>query len=293
MRPLDFSSDTTPLGHLALLRFSGPDAASFLQGQLTCDTRLLADGRTQLGACTSPQGRVIALLRLRQTEAAVLALLPLELVEDVARHLRRYVLRAKVAIEPAADLRLYALDRASAASVAQGVAFDYADGRRLVAMPRATPPSAGPAVHPQSPADVDRDWRAADIAAGLPQVVAATSQAFVPQMLNLDLLDGVSFAKGCYTGQEIVARTHHLGRVKRRTMRFILSPGETPAPLAPLLLDGAKVAEVLMTAARPERVELLAVTSLEAAGKTLVTADGRVAEPRAMAYGVTGVPPPA
>ena len=107
------------------------------------------------------------------------------------------------------------------------------------------------------------------------------------------LMHAVSFAKGCYTGQEIVARTHHLGRVKRRTMRFILSPGETPAPLAPLLLDGAKVAEVLMTAARPERVELLAVTSLEAAGKTLVTADGRVAEPRAMAYGVTGVPPPA
>ncbi len=286
MRPLDFSSDTTPLGHLALLRFSGPDAASFLQGQLTCDTRLLADGRTQLGACTSPQGRVIALLRLRQTEAAVLALLPLELVEDVARHLRRYVLRAKVAIESAADLRLYALDRASAASVAQGVAFDYADGRRLVAMPRATPPSAGPAVHPQSPADVDRDWRAADIAAGLPQVVAATSQAFVPQMLNLDLLDAISFSKGCYTGQEIVARTQHLGRIKRRTLRYHLAPGPEPAPLAGLHRAGVKVAEVLQAATVRDGVELLAVTAREARGASLEADDGRIAVPLDLPYAV-------
>ena len=286
MRPHDLSSGTTPLAHLALLRFTGPDAASFLQGQLTCDTRLLADGRTQFGACTSSQGRVIALLRLRQTEGAVLALLPLELVEDVARHLRRYVLRAKVAIESAADLRLYALHRASAASMAEGVAFDYADGRRLVAMPRAAPPPAGSAVYPQSPADVDRDWRAADIAAGLPQVVAATSQAFVPQMLNLDLLDAISFGKGCYTGQEIVARTQHLGRIKRRTLRYRLAPGPEPVPLAGLHRDGVKVAEVLQAATVRDGVELLAVTARESRGATLEADDGRVATPLELPYAV-------
>ena len=92
------------------------------------------------------------------------------------------------------------------------------------------------------------EWLAADIAAGLPLVSAATSEQFIPQMLNLDLLDAVSFTKGCYTGQEIVARTHHLGRVKRRTMRFRLAAGPAPAPLQILLVDGAQAAEVLLTA---------------------------------------------
>jgi hypothetical protein len=106
-------------------------------------------------------------------------------------------------------------------------------------------------------------------------------------MLNVDLVDGVSFTKGCYTGQEIVARTHHLGRVKRRAMRFVLPPGTIPAPLANLSLEGVKAADVLMTAELPDRIELLAVTNLDAAGKSLRTEDGREAAPRALPYEVT------
>jgi tRNA-modifying protein YgfZ len=112
----------------------------------------------------------------------------------------------------------------------------------------------------------------------------ATSEQFTPQMLNLDLVGGVSFTKGCYTGQEIVARTHHLGRVKRRSMRYVLPAGDAPAPMSNLLLDGARAADVLVTATLPDRVEVLAVTNLDAAGKALATADGRVAEPRALPY---------
>ena len=110
------------------------------------------------------------------------------------------------------------------------------------------------------------DWLAADIEAGLPLVTAATTEQFIPQMLNLDLLEAVSFTKGCYTGQEIVARTHHLGRVKRRAMRFRLPPGPAPEPLQNLLLDGAKAADVLLTASTPDGIELLAVTNLDAQG---------------------------
>jgi folate-binding protein YgfZ len=117
-------------------------------------------------------------------------------------------------------------------------------------------------------------------------VFAATSEQFTPQMLNVDLLDGVSFTKGCYTGQEIVARTHHLGRVKRRTMRFHVVGGTAPAPLSSLSLAGAKVADVLMTAPTADGIELLAVTNVDAAGKTLLLEDGRSAEPRALPYEV-------
>ncbi len=82
--------------------------------------------------------------------------------------------------------------------------------------------SAAPAAASSS---VERDWRLADIRAGLAQVYAATSELFVPQMLNLDLIDGISFTKGCFTGQEIVARTQHLGRIKRRMFRLRLPQG--------------------------------------------------------------------
>jgi len=117
-------------------------------------------------------------------------------------------------------------------------------------------------------------------------VFAAASEAFIPQMLNLDLVGGISFSKGCYTGQEIVARTQNLGRIKRRTFRYRVEGGTPPLPLAGLHLDGAKVAEVLVSAASGGTVELLAVTSLEARDRVLTLEDGRSAAPMDMAYTV-------
>jgi folate-binding protein YgfZ len=133
---------------------------------------------------------------------------------------------------------------------------------------------------------VQSQWQALDIAAGLPQVFPATSGAFVPQMLNLDLLDAISFTKGCYTGQEIVARTQHLGRIKRRLCRYRLPPGPEPASLAGLYHDATKVAEVLMSAGLDDGVHVLAVTSLEAQGSALRTEDGREAQPMELPYPV-------
>lgn len=292
---------------LGVLRIAGPDAVSFLQGQFTQDTRLLADGRTQLTACCTNQGRVIAVARLRQTDDAIHALLPVELLAKVATHLRKFVLRAKVEILQAADLQVgaiysgaasitvvqRALDEASMtlspvplSGSTQVVSFQYAHGREVVA----APPSAWRAISGLSPhranPGVQQEWLAADVVAGLPQVLAATSEHFTPQMLNLDLLDAVNFNKGCYTGQEIVARTQHLGRVKRRAMRFVLPPGSAPAPMSNLLLDGTKAADVLLAAELSDRVEVLAVTNLDAAAKALRTVDGRIAEPRGLPYQV-------
>jgi folate-binding protein YgfZ len=284
-----------------VLRIAGPDAVGFLQGQLTQDIALLADGRTLLAALCTPQGRVIALPRLHQTDAAIYALIPADLVSRVATHLRKFVLRARVEILQAADLHVGAIITGDAAGThaqrafdeaamtqspvplsgsTEVVAFQYAPGREVVAAPAAAWRSiSGLSLGHPSPR-THADWLAADIAAGLTQVFAATSEQFIPQMLNVDLLDGVSFTKGCYTGQEIVARTHHLGRVKRRTMRFHVEAGPAPAPLSPLLLDGVKAADVLLAAAVDDGIELLAVTNLDAAGKTLRLEDGRDAEPR-------------
>jgi hypothetical protein len=290
-----------------VLRIGGADAVPFLQGQFTNDVRLLADGRTQVSACCTNQGRVIALVRLRQTDDAIYALLPADLLGKVATHLRKFVLRSKVEILQAADLNVGAILTGAAAASAQAhrvfdetaltmspvplagttevVTFHYAPGREVIAAaPVAWRSISGLSLSRPNPR-AQAEWLAADIAAGLPHVFAATSEQFTPQMLNLDLVDGVSFTKGCYTGQEIVARTHHLGRVKRRTMRFHLAAGgAAPAPLANLLLDGVKAADVLLTAETDDGIELLAVTNLDAAGKVLQLEDGRSAEPRSLPY---------
>jgi folate-binding protein YgfZ len=291
----------------AVLRIGGADATTFLQGQFTNDVRLLADGRTQVSACCTNQGRVIALVRFRQTDQAIYALLPADLLGKVAAHLRKFVLRAKVEMLQAADLNVGAIITGNAAAAAQAhrmldeaaltmspaplaastevVTFQYAPGREVIAAPPVAWRTISGLSSSRHASHAQAEWLAADIAAGLPQVFAATSEQFTPQMLNVDLIDGVSFTKGCYTGQEIVARTHHLGRVKRRTLRFHVPGGAAaPAPLSTLLLDGAKVADVLLTAETDDGIELLAVTSLDAAGKALQLEDGRSAEPRSLPY---------
>jgi len=282
------SSHSALLPFLGVVRIYGEDAATFLQGQVTHDTRLLADGRTLLAACNTPQGRVIALLRLRQTEDAIYALLPVDLLERVATHLRRFVLRAKVNVQIADDLQPAWMSSVPESGSTDTVAFDYAADRRVVATAGTSSRAiTGPSLAKPVPG-IEDEWWSADISAGLPQVFHASSEVFVPQMLNLDLLDGISFSKGCYTGQEIVARTQHLGRIKRRTFRYLVANGPLLAPLAGLTRDGTKVAEVVLSARRADHVELLAVTSLEARGRTLRTEDGRAAVVAEMPYRIAG-----
>jgi folate-binding protein YgfZ len=295
------------LPFLGVLRIAGDDAARFLQGQLTNDVKLLADGRTQLAAYCTPQGRVIGLLRLHQADDAIYALLPAELLERVRGLLRRFVLRSKVELQIATDLQVGWIGSAALSTTMDDatcdvtrtqspvpntaathmVAFEYAPARQVVAVPadawRSMTGLSSTRAHPR----IQDEWLAADVAEGLPQVFAATSESFVPQMLNLDLLDAISFTKGCYTGQEIVARTQHLGRIKRRTFRYRLANGEPPAPLAPLFGDGGeKVGEVLMSAPHDGSIALLAVTNLAARARPLALEDGRVAEPVDVPYTV-------
>jgi tRNA-modifying protein YgfZ len=278
----------TPLPFLAVLRVTGPDAAVFLQGQLTNDVRLLADGRTQLTALNTPQGRVVALLRLRQQSGEFYALLPRELADPVVALLRRYVLRAKVDVRVAGDLELswHEVDsQGDHEPQPHELRFAFSPQRTVVASacdPGIASPGMG--VDGRAESAVRERWVAADIAAGLPQVELATSGQFVAQMLNLDRLDGISFAKGCYTGQEIVARTQHLGRIKRRMLRYRLPAGPMPAPLAGLHRDAQKVAEVLMAARAGDGIELLAVVQTEAREEPLRLEDGRVAAPAGLPY---------
>jgi folate-binding protein YgfZ len=206
------------LDDLGTLRFSGPDAEKFLQGQLSNDVSALSAAALLRAGVHNPQGRTLALLGLIAADGGdILALLPRELLAVITPLLRRYVLRAKLTISDLTmEHRVYGLASPDACPEAAGrrIAYGALGQQRMLLLQS----MGGPA--PQG-ASMSRDhWRALDIAAGLPQVYGATSGQFVAQMLNLDCIDAISFTKGCYTGQEVIARAHYRGRIKRRLQRF-------------------------------------------------------------------------
>jgi hypothetical protein len=283
------------LAHLGVLRFTGADSLSFLQGQVSNDTRRLAEGQGLLAAYSSPQGRVLALMHLLPHSSGLIAILPRELVLPTLEALRKFVLRAKVKIEDAGEVLCvagcYGMDglRRAGIAVPSGTAYTETDGIGVAAVHRDSSrywvvgaadklaehgwvgdPSRADAVE-----RVEHAWRLADIRAGLPQIYLATRETFVAQMLNLDLLEGISFSKGCYTGQEIIARTQHLGRIKRRLYRLRLPAGEWSIGQALRLTDGraGRLTEVIRSG---DGFEALAVLNVQAEA-TRAGADGEPA----------------
>ncbi len=284
----------------SVLRFAGADAESFLQGQLSNDIGLLKDGRTQLSAFNTPQGRVISILRLRQTPEGIFALLPTDLAPTVVQRMQRFVLRAKVQIEALTNwvaggcfdvaecsaARAHALPSIDSAERQHMVWFSNPDGRVIVTAPAAIWQSSPLHLKSGTAGQAEQRWLAADIAAGLPQVLAATTEIYVAQMLNLDRLDAISFDKGCYTGQEIIARTQYRGRIKRRMLRYRLDGGAAPAPGTPLLSGADKVGAVLFGAPAQAGPEILAVMTLDAAREKVALEDGRAAIALPLPYAI-------
>jgi tRNA-modifying protein YgfZ len=271
-----------PAASPGAIRIAGADAATFLQGQLTQDVVGMADGEARLAGLQTAQGRVIAVLNLARRGNGYTALLPAARVEPVIAHLRRYTLRARVTLEAVGAHAVPAGKAAGLAAVVAepGAASELHDvgGGRLVLVGE-PPPGLAPLDHVPAPA-----WTLAGIRAGLPELDASTAEAFTAHMLNLDRLGAISFTKGCYTGQEIVARTEHQGRVKRRLLRYALPAGPPPAPLTPLFDGEARAGDVLIAATGDGACECLAVVPLEAAGRELATDDGRRLRPLPLPY---------
>jgi tRNA-modifying protein YgfZ len=264
-----------PLESFGVLRVRGADVAAFLQGQLSNDVALLSATRSLLAGYHNPQGRVIALLRLIEyAPAEVLAVLPRELAAAVAARLAKFVLRAKVQLadesqrwrvtgvigaQSADAKRPLALPAAvhEVARLGAGLAVRVAEEppRWLLLEPREPDAAAAAAAAPQP-------WQRLAVAAGEPQVYGATSEQFVAQMLNLDALGAIAFDKGCYTGQEVIARAHYRGRVKRRLQRFISATAQLRPGDSGELRDGRSFRVVDSVAAADGRCEFLAVTTL-------------------------------
>jgi folate-binding protein YgfZ len=215
-----------PVSPLGILSASGKDAAKLLQGQATCNVFEVSETQARIGAFCNPKGRAIATFLLAKQADDYLLVLPLEQVEAIRKYLQKYVLRADVKLADRSDdfcLLGVSRNEAGAEPLFAARADDgavwivLASARTLVI---AEPDQAIKlwADHRNrqgfAPGNSE-DWRLLDLLGGIPWLSGATSEEHVPQMLNLDKLDGISFTKGCYTGQEIVARTHYLGKSKR------------------------------------------------------------------------------
>ncbi len=271
---------------MASVAVRGADAAEFLHAQLTSDVATLAPGRLALSAWCTPRGQVRNLLWLvRHTGGARFSLVaPAGEADGLARRLRAFVLRAKVEVERTGDRVLGAAGPGSEAFVAGRVGRVPVPGSAAESGGRvAIRPPGGPdrflVLGPDPlPAGIpDADWRRLEIAAGIAWLTDETRESFLPQMLNLDLLGALSFEKGCFPGQEIIARTRYLGRLKRRLYRGRVEAGESPMAGDPVR-SGDRSAGTIVASERDDTgagYELLAVVAIDLADGRLECGDGR------------------
>ena len=237
-----------PLTDFALIRASGEDATPFLHNLMTNDvTGLGADGVRFAGFCT-PKGRLLATFTIWHDGSDLLLTLSADIQPGILKKLSMYVLRSKVQLADVsqttvllglagpsaralvAEMGAVFPDPMRATNVSGGQVLGLQGNRFLLALTVDAAIAAWPILAKQACPAGTAAWRWLDIASGQPRVVAATQEAFVPQMVNMETaaVGGVSFSKGCYPGQEIVARTQYLGKVKRRMYRARLAPEMAP-----------------------------------------------------------------
>ena len=277
-------ADLSPLG---VFTVSGADAEQFLQGQLTSDVRRVDPGHSQLGGYCTPKGRLLALLRIFRRGDAYQAQLPATLLEPTVARLGKYVMRSKVSLAPAGDLigiglsgphcerELQALtetvpravDEIVQASELTVLRIPGIHPRFMIYGPREAAEKAWARLNVHAAPVGAPAWALLDVLAGVPQVFPETVEEFIPQTVNLDLLGGIAFDKGCYTGQEIVARLHYRGTVKRRMyLARLASGGTAPAPGTPVTAPEAgdqAVGHVVYAAPDPEGGFLLLASLIQ------------------------------
>ena len=276
------------LSHLGLIRIDGEDAAGFLQNQFTNDVREVTGSSSQLSAWCSPKGRALACFRLFMMAGCYYMQLPYTLVSPTREKLARYVLMSKVTLEessdkfatmglagPQAEILLNKLFPAIPAEVNEVV---HQPGCTLLRVPGSSPRFViigEPArlvplwltLSTRTQPAASNCWRLLDIQAGLPAVYPETVEAFVPQMLNLQAVGGLSFTKGCYPGQEVVARMQYLGKLKRRMYRAVVDADTSPQPGDSLRVAGTDHSTGKIVDAQPAAqggYELLAVVEIAA-----------------------------
>jgi folate-binding protein YgfZ len=300
------------LDHLGVARVSGEDAENFLQGQLTNDIALLKEQKVQISGYCNPKGRMLAQFIIMPEAEGYLLLLPRSIYDKTINRLKMFILRSKVEITDLRDdyacigvagrnikdLLQSSMSELPEQEFALVTTPDYMACRmpgtisRYLLVARV---QKAIEIWNQLATDISRAgptaWHWLDIHAGLPVILPETIEEFVPQSLNLELIGGVSFKKGCYTGQEIVARMHYLGKPKRRMFHLQQDDGTPPVPGTGIYEAGSDdqtVGQVVNVAPAPDGgFDLLAELKLSHYQKTSLhigAADGPLLKLASLPY---------
>ncbi len=287
------------LSHLGLLQLDGADAVTFLQGQVTNDVKLLNGLSAHYSGYCSPKGRMLALFLAFAHKDHIHLQLPEELVAPIAKRLKMYVLRSKVEIQDVSDSiikfglsgakAIELLSNAFASVPQQDFELVTHENGAVIRLPGVQPrfeiftdianaPDIWNKLATIAKTVDAAYWELLEIQAGIPEVYAKTQEEFVPQMLNLDLLNGINFKKGCYTGQEIVARTHYLGTVKRRTQLAHIESDTAPNAGDDVLNSNSEIVGkvVRVAPALNSGYDLLAEIRLESVEAGALTVNGNI-----------------
>jgi folate-binding protein YgfZ len=292
--PSDSATRIIPLVQRAAFSVTGPDAEKFLQGQLTCDLREVNENGSRLGAHCTPKGSMIALYRLMKLKDGYLLHCPANLFEAGFAALKKYSIFSKVEmldlresnvglglIGPGAESLMHKLFESIPTEVDRIVTQDGLIGTRLPGcrfeLWMATDQSADvlKSLIDMAPLGSTNDWELSEIMAGVPDVEAASTEQYIPQMTNLQALKGVSFKKGCYTGQEIVARLQHRGKLNKPMYLVDIETDALPSIGTPIHSDNRQHAGHILRIAKTETgVKALAVITKTEADEHPLSLDG-------------------
>ena len=230
--------------YLSLVKVSGEDATTFLQGQFSNDIDLLTENNSQLNSYNSPKGRMYASFRLYKSGDDFFMLLPKEILDPIVKRLRMFVMRSKVVFDDLSaeyksiglssptlntDINHYP-EEVDGTQHTKKMTYLRIDQRVLVVGLNAEIDTLKNGLNDKFVQTGGDHWKRLDIHAGLPNIYSSTQETFVAQMVNLPLVNGVSFTKGCYPGQEVVARMHYLGKLKKRMYRILIEGQTIPTP---------------------------------------------------------------
>ncbi len=300
-----------PLTHLGLIRVAGADAVEYLHNLTSNDVKKLPADKAEHNSLNSAKGRMVASLLTWRDDGGLMALISRDLQGPVQKKLAMYILRSKVKLTDATDeMPLLGLSGAQAPALLEAIGASLPQGdldltrfaggsvirlsaqRFLLVLTAAATPGIWQTLSTKAQVVGSLAWRWLDIQAGLPRISLPTQEHFVPQMVNFDALGGLSFTKGCYPGQEVVARTRYLGKIKRRM--FLAHADTCPAPgsaiYAPSTAEQSCGNVVDATPSPEGGFDLLAVIQIpcvEAGPVHLGALDGPSLQIRPLPYGLT------
>jgi len=263
------------LDHFSIISISGADSTEFIQGQMTQDISAIGDDEARMTAILNPQGRVMSTALIMHWDDSIILVLNKDTVDDLIVWLSRFILRSKVTVSRL-EAHIYGLNQNLADIESDSLDLEKeifclrsieTDAERTLLITKSLHDFSKSSITTMS----SRNWQLADIQAGIPIIYKENIAKFIPQMINLDLINGISFNKGCYTGQEIVARIQHRGEIKRRMFHISTQQSNTEIrPGTPVLLGDSEVGTIIQSVQYKNQIHSLAVIKNDASKKKLL-----------------------